>query len=136
MSGLVNVRAALETALNGMSPSLATAWESVAYTPTAGTAYQRVWLMPARPVNNEISANYREQGILQIDLCYPLNTGPAAAATRAELIRSTFKRGNSFTSSGVTAVISDVPEIRPGRIEGDRYVLQVDIRFYAHVTAS
>lgn len=136
MSGITNVRAALESGLNGMSPALATAWENVAFTPTPGTAYQRVTFMPATPVNNEISANYREEGILQIDLCYPLNTGPAAAEARAELIRSTFKRGTAFTSGGVTVTVSDVPEIHPGRFEADRYIRQVDVPVFAHVTAA
>lgn len=132
---VVSIRAALETALNGMSPSLATAWESVAYTPTAGTAYQRVWLLPARPVNNEISASHREQGILQVTLCYPLNTGPAAAAARAELLRDTFTRGATFTSGGIKTTVSDVPEVLPAYVEGDRYCLPVRIRWFAHITA-
>ena len=136
MSGIANVRAALETALNGMSPALATAWENVAFTPTAGSAYQRVTFMPATPVNNEISANYREEGILQIDLCYPINTGPAAAEARAELTRSRFRRGTSFASGGVTTTVSDVPEVHPGRIEGDRYIRQIDVPVFAHVTAT
>jgi hypothetical protein len=136
MSGVVSIRAALETALAAMSPSLSTAYENVAFTPVAGTPYQRAETMFARPDNREISANFVEQGIFQVTLCYPTGTGPAAAAARAELIRSTFKRGNSFASGGVTTLITDTPEVMPAYVDADRYCVPVRVRFMAQVTAS
>jgi hypothetical protein len=133
----VLVRAALEVALAAMSPALATAWENAPYTPVAGTPYQRVTLLLAEPANLEMgSARYTEQGYLQISLAYPLNAGAGAATARAELIRSTFYRGASFTSGGVTVNIEKTPEIAPGRVEEDRYVIPVKVRFFAHVIRS
>lgn len=134
MSAL-KVRNALETALNGMSPALATAWENHAYTPVAGTPFQRVTVLLAEPVNAEIgrSGLYMEQGFMQVDLAYPLNAGANAATTRAELIRTTFYRGASFTASGVTVTVERTPEIMPGRVDEDRFVVPVRVRFYAHV---
>lgn len=134
MSAL-KVRNALETALNAMSPALASAWENSAYIPVAGTPYQRVTLLLAEPVNAEIgrSGLYMEQGFMQVDLAYPLNAGAGAATARAELIRSTFYRGASFTASGVTVTIERTPEIMPGRVEEDRFTVPVRIRFYAHI---
>jgi hypothetical protein len=130
-------RAALEVALAAMSPALATAWENAPYTPVAGTPYQRVTLLLAEPANLEMgSARYTEQGYLQISLAYPLNAGAGAATARAELIRSTFYRGASFTSGGVTVNIEKTPEIAPGRVEEDRYVIPVKVRFFAHVIRS
>lgn len=133
----VAIRAALEVALAAMSPTLATAWENADFDPAPGTPYQQVSLLLAEPVNAEMGANanayYTEQGFLQIDLKYPLGEGPAAATTRAQLLRSTFYRGASFTASGVTAHIERTPEILPGRFEDERYVVPVRIRFYAHV---
>lgn len=131
----VSIRAALETGLNGLSPSLATNWENVAYTPTPGTAYQAVALLFARPVNNEFSANYRQDGILQVTLRYPINTGPAAATTRAELIATTFKRGATFSSGGITVTITDQLEVMPGYVDADRWAIPCRSRFTAHVTA-
>jgi hypothetical protein len=130
---IVAIRAALEVALAAMSPALATAYENAPYTPVAGTAYQQVWLLPATPANIEFSSVYRQDGLLQVDLKYPLNAGPAAAAARAELFRTTFIRGASFTASGVTVHINGTPEIMPARIEEDRYVLPVRVPFYAHI---
>lgn len=129
---LLAVRAALETALNAMSPALATAWENTPYTPVQGTPYQRVYLLAAQPDNPEMGGHVIERGFLQVSLCYPLSTGPADATTRAELIRSTFKRGDAFTASGITTQIERTPEIAPAMIEEDRYVLPVRVRFFAH----
>ena len=129
---LVAVRTALEVALAAMSPALATAWENVPYEPVSGTPYQRVFLLPAAPDNPEMGRLAREQGIFQISLAYPLNAGPGAALARAELIRDTFYRGATFTASGVTTTIERTPEISPGRIEEDRYVVPVRVRFFSH----
>lgn len=131
---IVSVRAALETKLNNMTPSLATAWENAPYTPVTGTAYQRVWLLTAEPSNPTMGDDYyREQGILQITLYYPLQTGSSAAAARADLIRTTFKRGTSMTSGANTVIIDRTPEISSGRVEGDRWALPVKIRWFAGI---
>lgn len=132
----VLIRSALEVALAAMSPALATAYENAPYTPVSGTPYQRVTVLLAEPANPEINSYHREQGFMQVDLSYPLNAGPAAAEARAELIRDTFYRGASFTASGVTTTVERTPEIMPGRVEDDRYVKPVRIRFYSHVRSA
>lgn len=133
----VAIRAAMESALNGMSPSLATAWENTPYTPTPGTAYQRVHLLLADPEMVEMSGRiHRERGLLQVTLCYPTETGPNAAQARAELIRSTFYAGAEFTAGGITVRVEKTPEIAPAMIENDTYETPVRIRFYAFVTRS
>lgn len=129
----VKARQALEVALNAMSPALATAWENAPYTPVSGTPYQRVHVLLAEPANIEFGSSYVEQGFMQVSLAYPLGAGSAAAITRAELIRTTFFRGASFTASGVTAIIERTPEIMPGRVEEDRFVVPVRVRFYSHI---
>lgn len=134
MSGIVNIRAALETALNGMSPAVATAWENVAFAPPASaTPYQRAFVLFATPDNAECGAAYQELGIFQINLCYPVQIGTSTVAARAEALRTTFRKGASFTSSGVTVNITRTPEVSAGTVEGDRYVLPVKIRFSAFI---
>ncbi|MFZ2407006.1 MAG: phage tail terminator-like protein [Methylobacter sp.] len=129
---IISVRAALETALNAMTPSLSTCWENTPHTAVAGTPYQQVYLLVAEPENPTMGDGfYREQGILQITLMYPLQTGSATAAARAELIRTTFKRGTSFTSGAVTVRINRTPEISPGRVDGDRFAVPVKIRWFS-----
>ena len=138
----VLVRQALEVALAAMSPSLATAWENTPFTAASpSTPYQRVTLLLAQPANDEMSSSYREEGFLQVDLNYPIGSsnatnGPAFAAARADLLRSTFPRGASFSASGVTVNVTRTPEIMPGRTEEDRYVVPVRIQFHSHITGS
>lgn len=129
----IKIRNALETALNALSPALATAWENTVYTPIIGTAYQRVFLKSI-PENLEYGSTYTERGYFQINLYYPQKTGPYNAETRAELIRTAFKRGNSFTSSGITVTIQNTPEIGGGMVEGDFFKLIVKIDFFAYIT--
>ncbi len=128
----VKIKSALETALNGMT-ALSTSWENAAFTPVAGTAYQQVNILFAEPDNVEYGRTHRELGYMQIKLMYPLQVGSVTAITRAELIRSTFYRGASFTSSGVTVIIERTPEIGAGSVEGDRWSIPVKIRFFANI---
>lgn len=131
---LVLVRAALETALAAMSPALATAWENVPFTPPAAAVpYQAAYLIPAAPDNAEFGSAHFEQGIFQVSLFYPLQAGSNAAAARAEMLRALFKRGASFTSSGVTVTVDRTPEVSQGTVDGDRWFLPVKIRVSAYI---
>lgn len=128
----VKIKAALETALNGMT-ALSTVMENTAFAPVAGTPYQQVNILFAEPENVEYGRTHRELGYMQIKLMYPLQAGSVTAITRAELIRSTFYRGASFTASGVTVIIERTPEIGAGSVEGDRWAIPVKIRFFANI---
>lgn len=130
---LTAIRAALETTLNAISPALLTIWENTEGTPVNGTAYQRVFLLPGPPLNLEIGPSYTERGIFQVNLNYPLGTGPAAATARAEAIRAAFKFASTHTASGVTVLVTATPEIGPARTEDDLYFLPVRVRFEAQI---
>ena len=128
-----NLRAALEVALNSISPSLATAFENVPFTPEQGTAYQRVNLLRAEPENPSIGASLtRSIGILQVTLCYPLGNGPQPAEDRAQAIVDAFARGASFTRGGVTVRITTTPTVGPAYVEADRYCVPVSIRYHCN----
>ena len=134
MSGVVNIRAALESALNGMSPALATAWENVAFNPpVASTAYQQAFILFARPDNSEFGSSHRELGYMQVTLKYPRQAGSSAVGARAELLRTTFCRGASFVNGGVTVNITDTPEVSQGTDDGVMYSVSVKIRFAAFI---
>ena len=70
---------------------------------------------------------------MQVDLNYPLDTGAADAAARADLIRTTFKRGTTLTSGGINVVINRTPTIMPGVNTDASYVVSVKVRFTAQV---
>jgi hypothetical protein len=131
---IASVRAALETKLAAMTPSLATAYENAPYTPISGTPYQAAYLLPVTENPTMGDGYYRLAGIFQITLFYPLQTGPAAAAARAELIRTAFKRGTSMVSGSVTVIVERTPDILQGRVDGDRWALPVRVRFFAGIT--
>lgn len=129
------IRRALETRLGTVNPALATAWENVDFDPPgADTPYQIANTMFAAPENPTMGQrHYRQRGIFQISLQYPTNEGPGAAQTRAELLRNTFFRGLSIAADGVTTIVDRTPEVATGAVEGDRYVINIRIRFYADI---
>lgn len=134
MSGIKNIRIALESALNSMVPSVLTAWENVSFSPPASSVpYQRSYILFSTPDNPEFGSSHIELGIFQINLLYPLQAGPADAADRAELLRATFRRGSSFTNSGVTVNITRTPEVGQGLPDGDRWLVPVKIRFSSFI---
>jgi hypothetical protein len=132
---LVAIRAALEVGLNGMSPALATAYENVAFTPPAkDTAYQRVVMLPAQPENPAVGAQHRrEVGVMQVSLHYPFNAGTQAVMFRAEMIQARFRRGSTWTKDGVAVIVDLTPAIAPGRIQDDRFVIDVSVPYYADI---
>ena len=132
---VTKIRAALETALAGMSPALATAWENTAYTPTVGAPYQRVSMTFAEPVNTEYGRGFQQGGMFVVWLCWPQGAGMAEIAARIELLRAIFARGAAFTADGLTATIARTPLILAATLEGDRYVVPVQIPFLATITS-
>ncbi|UAL09106.1 phage tail terminator-like protein [Caulobacter segnis] len=129
------IRAALETALAAMSPPLATAWENTAYTPTAGAPYQRVSMIFAEPVNTEYGRGFQQGGMFVVSLCWPQGAGMADITVRVELLRSTFYRGAAFTADGLTTTVARTPLILAAILEGDRYVMPVQVPFLATITS-
>lgn len=129
-----NIRIALESRLAAMNPAVSIAGENTSFLPTPNTPYQRANLLPADPDNPIVGDGfYRELGIFQVSLCYPLNTGPAAAETRAELVRTQFKRGTTLTSGGYTITIDQTPTIASGFVDGDRWVVPISIPYWANI---
>lgn len=125
---------ALETHLATMSPALATAWENTAYMPVTGTPYQRVNLLPATPDNSSQGSNhYREIGLMQVMLCYPVGNGRADALTRAELLRSHFKRGLTLTNTSLQVIITQTPAIGGAFIDNDWYMVPVSIYYQSDI---
>jgi hypothetical protein len=126
------IRAAFEKRLADMVPDLSTAYENKTFTPVAGTPYQRVNLLPGDP-DNSPHAIYFEQGIFQITLCYPLNTGPGAAEARVGAIKTWFALGTTMLESGVTTRVTSTPRRGPAYDEGDRYCIPVSVSYQAQI---
>jgi hypothetical protein len=128
------IRDALEHALDAVQPPLDTVHGNEEYAPIAGRPYAEVFVMFATPGNPTMGDGfYQELGVLQVNLQYPTGTGSAEATERAELIRQVFKRGASFTESGITVLIDKTPAISPGAVEGDRWKVVVRAPFCANI---
>ena len=132
MSAL-SVKKAIETAINGISPAIATVFENTPYTPVVDTPYQQVWFVGFIPSNPEYGASHQLKGYCQIDLMYPLLNGSGIALTRAELIKSVFKYKSTFIADGISVNICETPEISSGRNDGDRWKVCVKIYYSAWV---
>jgi hypothetical protein len=124
------IRRAFEKQLALMSPSIQTAYENTDFTPTTGTPYQQVFLLPAMPDNSTQGASfYIEQGLVQITLRYPSNKGAQEAQARAEAVKLHFKRNTSMVESGLTVQVISTPTISTAFIDEDRYCIPISIYY-------
>lgn len=131
---IINIKAAIETAINGMTPVLPTAWENIPYNPIAGTPYQQVWFLSFMPGQREFGiTSHQVNSYFQIDLLYPLLAGTNAVLNRAELIKSLFKQGSTFTNAGQSVNITQTPTVSSGRVEGDRWKVSVKVYYSAWI---
>lgn len=131
---IINIRNAMETALDALTPAIQSVHENEAYVPVVDVPYQEVYLLVAKPANPTLGDGYfQERGVFQINLQYPRDVGSLAAATRAEAIRALFPRGATFTNGGITVQIDEATEIGTGRQEGDRWMVPVKVRWHADI---
>lgn len=128
------VRAALETALEAVTPIIKLVHENEPYDPIIGTPYAEVELIPNQPDNSEIGPNFVEQGLMQVTLHYPNRAGPSALELQFKAIRDAFYRGRSLTAGGVTTTIQLTPALGP-KISREGYVRPVTISYAAQLTA-
>jgi len=134
MNTLSEITKAFNKRLNSITPNIDTAYEAVSFTPTPGIPYQRVQLSPARPLDPTLGGLYhREIGSYQIFLCYPNNLGTIPILDRAELTRSYFHQGDSFTEGNTTIIIVGTPYIAGTSTVQDRTVLPIIISYSAEV---
>ena len=130
---IVVIRAILETEVMTVKPLMQTSFENTLFVPTVGIPYQSITLISGKVQNPTIGDDFhREVGFLNLRLYYPIGNGSLDAATHAELLRSTFKRGATFAKDGITVVIKGTPELT-FMTDVDRYVAILKIYFYADI---
>ena len=130
------VRKLLEQRVNSVSGALAsaTAFENVAFTPSEGTPWQRVNLLPAQPENPTMGDDfYRAVGVLQVSLFYPRNAGSAQAYAQGEVLRTAFKRGTMLSEGTLRVRVIGTPSLGPGIPAGGWYMLPVSVNYQADV---
>lgn len=113
-----------------------TAFQNASYQVVSGVPYQLVHIVTFKPDEPTQGAGYyREHGVFQVTLVYPVGVGVGAITARAELIRSFFKKGTTLENSGIKTVIPDTPEF--GYLQGssDNVSLPVKIGYRADIYA-
>lgn len=111
-----------------------TAYQNASYQVVSGVPYQLINMTTFKPDEpTQGGGYYREHGVFQVTLVYPVGTGIGSIMTRAELIRSYFKKGLTLSNSGVTTVIDVTPEF--GYLQGssDNISLPVKIGYRADI---
>lgn len=131
---IVNIKKALEKHLAGLLPKIATAHEGVSYVPENGVAYQRVVVVPRKPLNPTMGDDYyRDIGELQVFLAYPTAQGTGEVLARAELIRTHFKRATTLVEGDSRVLIVRTPQIVGTTTIGDRVIVPVIIEYSSEV---
>lgn len=136
LQSIVSKTAFVPTAsgVGGVLSANVTAWEGVSFATVPGIPYQRVNLIMGTPETPVYGGKFsREVGFFQLTLYYPVQRGTAAIMTRAELIRSTFPRGSSFTNSGIVVNIPRKPEIYPTIVDEEVITAVVRIPYWADI---
>lgn len=113
-------------------PALDTAWENTKYTPVNNVPWQQINILFGEPENISYGECHTEIGYMQITLYYPPLKGARAINERAELIRQTFRRGQSFIKDGQAVTIQRTPEIMGGQPEKDYFTKIMKIRFFSN----
>ena len=127
---MLNARLAFEEAINAISPTIATAYENVSFTPSSGVAYQELYDIPA--LNNHLfidNSEFEGLGIFQITLKYPSGTGMKTVSNRAELYVSSFPVGRKLTKNGDIITVLQTPKINNLGVDGDRVIVAVSINY-------
>lgn len=129
-----SIRAALETALATINPSIPTAYENVEFIPPdPGNPYQACYLRFGTPENIEVGAGYNEVGFFQVSLFYPVHNGTADAVARAKQVRDLFKKKSTFSSGGITVTIVKTPEIPTGNPDDGTWAIVIKVPFMAQI---
>jgi hypothetical protein len=125
---------AMLTRLATITPALATVEENEDYTPITGTRYQEAYLLPAQPENITLGdAYYRNIGIFQVTLRFPINQGNQPLEVRAQKVIDAFPRALGLTFEGKTVRVMRTPSKSPSTRIDDRYVCAISIPYMAEV---
>lgn len=136
---LSSVRSALVTAFIASNAFDADtiAWENVAFTPPTDRPWAAVWFLPSQPTPGTLGppgkGQDRVNGILQIDLNYPIGSGENLITDTADLINLTFYAGAYFTYNGQSVTIKSCGRGKSAVVNGF-YKIPVTVYFYTFIT--
>lgn len=114
-----NIQTALNTHIQAIAGLPTLQLENTQNVGVTGVPFSRLTLLPARPTQLTVGVNGKDQlqGLAQLDLFYPLNTGTATGNGMADTVIATFTRGLTLTSAGTKIHIQLVWRETGRRIE-------------------
>ncbi len=112
-------------------------FENVAYEPPSGEAWAKIYFMPTDPIVATLGdeGQDRVDGLVQIDLNFPLNQGTADIGEMATRIRNLFTVGSRPAYCGQEVVIKACGRSQGREVNGF-YRISVSVYFYAHINRS
>lgn len=129
------IKQAGEVHLKALAPNFPTAWENVNFKPSVGPFQVPTWLFAEPDDKGNDEAPYLQRGIFTITLAYPTNQGGGMAQMKAKEVAAHFSKGTTLaTTGGFNVIVEREPHITNGMIEGDRYIIRVQVRFFAWVS--
>lgn len=131
---IVDIKRAAERHISTLTPSVATGWEGVSFNPPADALYQRVQFIFRSPDDPVLGTGFhRERCTLQVFIAGLVNNGTSEVLTRAELLRTHFKKGTVLEENGVKIHVLSTPQISGTIVTNDRIVCPVMIELVAEV---
>lgn len=129
---LDNVQRALITAVANSLSGVPTGYENEPFEPPSGEKWAQVYFLPNAPSVETLGAEGmdRVDGVVQIDLNYPVQTGGALARTDFETIRAAFPAGARPVHSGQEVTIRSCGR-SAGRVVDGWFRVSITIVWYA-----
>lgn len=106
-----------------------TAYPNAQFVRPSSGPWAAVFVIPAQTAALSLTDSDEMAGVFQIDLNYPLNSGAGAAQSKADAIRSHFKRGTV-----TDGVIIEESSVSQGLVVDGYYRLSVSVQ-YRHLAA-
>ena len=106
----LDISAALDTKLNTFAAanSVPVAWENLDYKPVVGTLFIRPTLLPSdsQPTGLSYVSAIDHLGLYQIDILSPIDKGKGQAITMADLLVTSFARGELAYNGKIVTIKS------------------------------
>ena len=106
------------------------AYENDSYSPTSGTAYAELLMMPNDVTPLALKGTDQTDGVFRVVLRYPANSGAVAIKQMADTIASVFKIGARVCYSGTCATVVG-QQRQPGVAEAGWFKIVLTIRYRA-----
>lgn len=135
MSGITQVRTALETRLASVSGSPQIGWDNTEFEPPTDEVSLLAYLLRGETVSPTLGRTEltMEQGIFQVSVLAPRGGGSKPAEDVAEAVREHFPKGLSLSAGGLSVRIARRGSVTPARQDGSWHRIDVSIPYFCHV---